>query len=180
MTCCIFCQKGNQDCQWKTGYMIKRKLDDSIYLNSAISRSDSKTRNQNKSAASERKESSEVTEERSTQSRTSTRRRRRAISFQLRPNLGSPRSFPVPEIRSPEGQPPRGCGPRVKTKPCTSVMFVGKCFAAISDCFYGTGEWPPPQQIPAARPIPEVILDTSTMGEYFRATNLDLKTQEDF
>merc|ERR1712004_176922 len=44
-------------------------------------------------------------------------------------------------------------------------MGIVKCFGSVSDCFYGTGEWRPPQPIPASQPIPEVILDTSTMGQ---------------
>ena len=46
------------------------------------------------------------------------------------------------------------------------ATFMVKCFGSISDCLYGTGEWRPPQPIPASQPIPEVILDTSTMGNY--------------
>jgi len=45
------------------------------------------------------------------------------------------------------------------------ATFIVKCFGSVSDCFYGTGEWRPPQPIPASQPIPEVILDTSTMGQ---------------
>ena len=47
------------------------------------------------------------------------------------------------------------------------ATFIVKCFGSISDCLYGTGEWHPPTQIPASQPIPEVILDTSTMGKTF-------------
>ena len=47
------------------------------------------------------------------------------------------------------------------------ATYIVKCFGSMADCFYGTGEWHPPQHIPASQPIPDVILDTSTMGEYF-------------
>ena len=45
------------------------------------------------------------------------------------------------------------------------ATYIVKCFGSMADCFYGTGEWRPPQPIPASQPIPDVILDTSTMGE---------------
>ena len=51
------------------------------------------------------------------------------------------------------------------------ATFIVKCFGSVSDCFYGTGEWRPPQPIPASQPIPEVILDTSTMGEFTSAVH---------
>ena len=47
------------------------------------------------------------------------------------------------------------------------ATYIVKCFGSMADCFYGTGEWHPPQHIPASQPIPDVILDTSTMGEFF-------------
>ena len=45
------------------------------------------------------------------------------------------------------------------------ATYIVKCFGSMADCFYGTGEWRPPQPIPASQPIPDVILDTSTMGK---------------
>ena len=45
------------------------------------------------------------------------------------------------------------------------ATYIVKCFGSMADCFYGTGEWRPPQPIPASIPIPDVILDTSTMGK---------------
>jgi len=45
------------------------------------------------------------------------------------------------------------------------ATYIVKCFGSMADCFYGTGEWRPPQPIPASQPIPDVILDTSTMGQ---------------
>merc|ERR1711994_343714 len=51
------------------------------------------------------------------------------------------------------------------TTPSEKMTFVGRCFGSIADCFYGTGEWAPPNPIPAAQIIPDVILDTSCMGQ---------------
>jgi len=52
-----------------------------------------------------------------------------------------------------------------ETAPPLKMTFVGRCFGSIADCFYGTGEWAPPNPIPAAQIIPDVILDTSCMGQ---------------
>jgi len=35
----------------------------------------------------------------------------------------------------------------------------------VSNCLYGDGEWTPSPDIPASQPIPDVILDTTTMGQ---------------
>jgi len=45
------------------------------------------------------------------------------------------------------------------------MSFVGQCFGSISNCFYGTGEWKPSPQVPIMPVIPDVILDTSCMGQ---------------
>lgn len=46
-----------------------------------------------------------------------------------------------------------------------AAMF-GQCFSLVSSCLYGEGEWlGDTPHIPASQPIPEVILDTSTMGQ---------------
>jgi len=46
-----------------------------------------------------------------------------------------------------------------------AAMF-GQCFNMVSSCLYGEGEWTgAAPHIPASQPIPEVILDTSTMGQ---------------
>ena len=50
-------------------------------------------------------------------------------------------------------------------------MFVGRCFNSLADCFYGTGEWAPPNPIPASQVIPDVILDTSCMGKKDKPTS---------
>jgi len=40
------------------------------------------------------------------------------------------------------------------------------CFNLVNNCLYGEGEWTgAAPHIPASQPIPEVILDTSTMGQ---------------
>lgn len=45
-----------------------------------------------------------------------------------------------------------------------AAMF-GECMRAVTGCLYGEGEWTGTPHIPASQPIPEVILDTSTMGQ---------------
>jgi len=46
------------------------------------------------------------------------------------------------------------------------MTFIGKCVSSLADCFYGTGEWAPrPPPIPASQVIPDVVLDTSCMGQ---------------
>ena len=40
------------------------------------------------------------------------------------------------------------------------------CVSKVNNCLYGEGEWTgAAPHIPASQPIPEVILDTSTMGQ---------------
>jgi len=41
----------------------------------------------------------------------------------------------------------------------------GQCMGLISNCMYGEGDWSPTPDIPASQPIPDVILDTTTMGQ---------------
>jgi len=42
----------------------------------------------------------------------------------------------------------------------------GQCFSLVNSCLYGEGEWTgATPTIPASQPIPEVILDTTTMGQ---------------
>ena len=67
------------------------------------------------------------------------------------------------------------------------ATYIVKCFGSMADCFYGTGEWRPPQPIPASQPIPDVILDTSTMGELksviiiiFSSSKQDFQTLQTF
>lgn len=46
-----------------------------------------------------------------------------------------------------------------------AAMF-GQCLSMVNSCLYGEGEWTGAvPHIPASQPIPEVILDTSTMGQ---------------
>jgi len=46
-----------------------------------------------------------------------------------------------------------------------TIMF-GQCFSLVSQCLYGEGEWTgAAPHIPASQPIPEVILDTTSMGQ---------------
>ena len=55
---------------------------------------------------------------------------------------------------------------------CFSLVSVGalcpriQVFLQVNQCLYGEGEWTgAAPHIPASQPIPEVILDTSTMGQ---------------
>ena len=46
-----------------------------------------------------------------------------------------------------------------------SMMF-NQCMGMISSCLYGEVDWTSPSpDIPASQPIPDVILDTTTMGQ---------------
>ena len=46
-----------------------------------------------------------------------------------------------------------------------SMMF-NQCMGMISSCLYGDVDWTSPSpDIPASQPIPDVILDTTTMGQ---------------
>jgi len=45
------------------------------------------------------------------------------------------------------------------------MTFVGKCFGSISNCFYGTGEWESAPKVPVLPVLPDVLLDTSCMGQ---------------
>ena len=43
---------------------------------------------------------------------------------------------------------------------------LSQCISLVSNCLYGEGgDWPAAPHIPASQPIPEVILDTTTMGQ---------------
>ena len=54
------------------------------------------------------------------------------------------------------------------TEQCIAVMasMFGQCLSLVTNCLYGEGgDWGgAAPQIPASQRIPEVILDTSTMG----------------
>ncbi len=51
------------------------------------------------------------------------------------------------------------------------TQLVRGCFSAFTDCFYGSGEWSSAAaaaaaaNAAAARAVPEVTLDTASMGE---------------
>jgi len=46
------------------------------------------------------------------------------------------------------------------------ASMFGQCLNMVSSCLYGEGgDWPAAPHIPASQPIPEVILDTTSMGQ---------------
>jgi len=52
------------------------------------------------------------------------------------------------------------------TKLCTMAAMFGQCLNMVSNCLYGEGEWTgATPHIPASQPIPEVVLDTTNMGQ---------------
>ena len=48
----------------------------------------------------------------------------------------------------------------------TNYKMLNQCMGMISSCLYGDADWSSPSpDIPASQPIPDVILDTTTMGQ---------------
>ena len=43
---------------------------------------------------------------------------------------------------------------------------LSECVRLVTNCLYGDGEWTGNPHIPASQPIPDVILDTTSMGKW--------------